>query len=182
MMSVYTEEDFALLQQAARFEESALSVIYDRYQGALYRYAYRLLGDEQLAEDCISETFCRFLKNLLSCSPPYENLRAYLYRIAHNWITDYYRRGQKERLVELKDEFPGHQDFVEEINDGLQIDQVRAAILSLTPDQQQVILLKYFEGWQNEEIAHFMGKRVGAVKALLHRSIATLKKKCPNQE
>jgi len=63
-MSVDTEEDQALLQAAANFEEAALAVIYDRYQDALYRYAYRLLGDEQLAEECVSDVFFRFLKNL----------------------------------------------------------------------------------------------------------------------
>jgi RNA polymerase sigma-70 factor (ECF subfamily) len=182
MMSVYTEEDFALLEQAARFDESALAVIYDRYHGALFKYAYRLLGDEQLTEECVSDTFFRFLKNLRNGGLPNENLRAYLYRIAHNWISDYYRSGHKDREQALDDDFPGRQDLVEEVNTRLQTDNVRAALLTLTPDQQQVILLKYFEGWQNEEIAQFMGKRVGAVKALLHRSIATLRKKCQNQE
>lgn len=181
-MSVYTEEDSALLQQAARFDESALAVIYDRYQGALFRYAYRLLGDEQLAEECTSETFFRFLKILRKGGLPNENLRAYLYRIAHNWITDYYRSGQQDREQKLDDELPGSQDVVETVNNRLQSDAVRAALLTLTTDQQQAILLKFLEGWQNEEIAQLMGKRVGAVKALLHRSIVTLRKKCAKQE
>ena len=171
-----TDKDLALLRKAANFDETALSEIYDRYQGALYKYAYRLLGDQQLAEDCIAETFYRFLKNLKKGGIPKENLRAYLYRIAHNWITDHYRRGQKTREMELDDNLAGKEDPVEEANKGLQNESVRAAILTLTPDQQQAVLLKYVEGWQNEEIAQIMGKRVGAVKALLHRSLATLRK------
>ena len=52
-MSVHTDEERSLLRKAIDFDESALAEIYDRYQSALYRYAYRLLGDQQLAEDCI---------------------------------------------------------------------------------------------------------------------------------
>lgn len=181
-MSVHTDEERSLLQNALSFDESAIAEIYDRYQAALYRYAYRLLGDQQLAEDCIADTFFRFLKNLRKGNAPTENLRAYLYRIAHNWITDFYRRTQKAPEQELSDHLAKNEDMDEKMSNREQNEIVRAAILSLTPDQQQVIILKYFEGWQNEEIARSMGKRVGAVKALLHRSLVTLKKKCDLQE
>ncbi len=70
----------------------ALAEIYDRYSPGLYAYAMRLLGDACLAEDCVSETFARFLKSLRAGQGPEAYLQAYLYRIAHNWITDHYRR------------------------------------------------------------------------------------------
>jgi len=179
---VHTDEERSLLQNAFSFDESALAEIYDRYQAALYRYAYRLLGDPQLAEDCLADTFFRFLKNLRKGNAPTENLRAYLYRIAHNWITDYYRRSQRALEQELSDNLTKNEDLDEKISTREQNKIVRSAILSLTPDQQQVVILKYFEGWQNEEIARSLGKRVGAVKALLHRSLVTLRKKCDLQE
>jgi RNA polymerase sigma-70 factor (ECF subfamily) len=181
-MSVDTEEDQALLQAAANFEEAALAVIYDQYQGALYRYAYRLLGDEQLAEECVSDVFFRFLKNLRKGGLPNENLRAYLYRIAHNWIADHYRHGRSAKEQELDDHLADDQDPAEDANTNMNREQVREALLTLTLEQQQAILLKYFEGWQTEEIAQFMGKRIGAVKALLHRSLVALRKKCARQE
>mgnify|MGYP000891245832 FL=1 len=181
-MSVHTDEERSLLRKAIDFDESALAEIYDRYQSALYRYAYRLLGDQQLAEDCIADTFFRFLKNLRKGNAPTENLRAYLYRIAHNWVTDYYRRAQKAPEQELTDHLAKNEDMDEVVSNRLESEVIRSTILTLTPDQQQVIILKYLEGWQNEEIARFMGKRVGAVKALLHRSLVTLKKKCVLQE
>ena len=181
-MSVHTDEERSLLQKALSFDESALAEIYDRYQAALYRYAYRLLGDQQLAEDCIADTFLRFLNNLRKGNAPTENLRAYLYRIAHNWITDFYRRTQKTPEQELSDHLAKNEDIDEKMSTREENEIVRAAILTLTPDQQQVIILKYFEGWQNEEIARSMGKRVGAVKALLHRSLVSLKKKYELQE
>lgn len=181
-MSVITEEEKGLLQKAASFDESALAEIYDRYQDPLYRYALRLLGNEQLAEDCLSDTFLRFLKALRQGNLPCENLRAYLYRIAHNWIADHYRMSiVTENIEDLKDP-DGQPKIEEQIITNLQRKRLRQALISLTPEQQQVIILKYFEGWQNEDIAHMIGKRVGAVKALAHRSIRMLRKKYQDEE
>ena len=104
-MSVITNNERSLLERAAAFDESALSEIYDCHQEALYRYAMRLLGDQQLAEDCLAETFFRFLKSLSKGNIPQENLRAYLFRISHNWITDHYRRNQKSNEQELDEHF-----------------------------------------------------------------------------
>jgi RNA polymerase sigma-70 factor (ECF subfamily) len=52
--------------------------------------------------------------------------------------------------------------------------QVRAALRQLTPDQQQVIALKFLEGLSNQEVADVTGKPVGAVKSLQHRALAAL--------
>ncbi len=54
--------------------------------------------------------------------------------------------------------------------------RVRAALLKLTEDQQQVVSLKFLEGWENEEIARALHKPVGAVKSLQHRALAQLQK------
>ena len=54
--------------------------------------------------------------------------------------------------------------------------QTRKAILQLTPDQQQVITLKYLQGMNNEEVAQALHKPVGAVKSLQHRALARLEK------
>ncbi|RPJ42394.1 MAG: sigma-70 family RNA polymerase sigma factor, partial [Chloroflexi bacterium] len=81
-----------LLSGARALDMETLAAIYDRYSSGLYAYAMRLLGDECLAEDCVAETFSRFLKGLRAGQGPDAYLQAYLYRIAHNWITDQYRR------------------------------------------------------------------------------------------
>ncbi|HJS30247.1 MAG TPA: sigma factor, partial [Anaerolineales bacterium] len=85
-----------LLEQARLLDEGALAEIYDRYSDELYRYSLRLLGDVHLSEDCVMDSFSRFLKALHRGGGPDTYLRAYLYRIAHNWITDHYRRGANQ--------------------------------------------------------------------------------------
>jgi len=164
-----------LLQAALRFDQKALAQIYDLYSPELYRYAARFLGDPCVAEDCIADTFSRFLKAIRDRRGPKNYLRAYLYRIAHNWVADYYRRAPD--VVELKDTQPRDENSPEQEADlRLRQAQTHKAILQLTSDQQQVITLKYLQGMNNEEVAQALRKPVGAVKSLQHRALARLEK------
>jgi RNA polymerase sigma-70 factor (ECF subfamily) len=166
--------DNELLDLACQFDHSALAQIYDTYSPGVYRYAMRRLSDQDLAEECVAETFSRFLQALKSRRGPKTFLQAYLYRIAHNWIIDQYRR-EPFQPFELKE---GHIDTNSdpEVDTGrnLQQEHIRMVLKKLTPDQQQVIALKYMEGWENEEIARSLKKPVGAVKSLQHRALASL--------
>ncbi len=166
-------EEQKLLQSASELNTKALAEIYDTFSPGIYRYAMRLLGDETIAEDCVSETFARFLKSLQERRGPRDNLQAFLYRIAHNWIVDHYRKDGK--TVELSDVLRSEADVPEvEAAKHIRQEQVREAIRQLTPDQQRVILLKYLEDWSNEEVARAMKKPIGAVKSIQHRALKSL--------
>lgn len=161
-----------LLRLASQRNPAALAEIYDTYRPGLYRYAMRLLGDDSLAEDCVAEAFARFLKSLQKRQGPRDHLQAYLYRIAHNWIVDFYQ--DHEETCDLSETLHGKETTEEDAAKQIQQKQVRKAIRGLTPDQQKVISLKYLENWNNEEIARVLHKPVGAVKSLQHRALASL--------
>lgn len=164
-----------LLQSASQLKTAALAEIYDIYSPGLYRYAMRLLGDASLAEDCVADSFERFLKSLQKQSGPHDHLQAYLYRIAHNWIVDFYRK--HEKTFELSDALQSELDIPEEAAaKHIRQKQIRRAIRNLTPDQQKVVSLKYLEEWCNEEIAQALHKPVGAVKSIQHRALKSLQK------
>lgn len=170
-----------LIRRARQYDRQALAQIYDLYSPGLYRYAMRLLGDSNLAEDCVSETFSRFLGALQRGKGPRDHLQAYLYRIAHNWITDQYRR--QPPTEELDENLPNPGEDPESTAARLMRQaRLREAILRLTPDQQQVIALKFLEGWENEEIANALGKPLGAVKSLQHRALECLKRFLLNED
>lgn len=166
-----------LLQQARAFDQEALAKIYDLYSDELYAYAYKHVGTAQVAEDLVAETFRRFLTSLERGGGPQDHLRAYLYRITHNLITDLYRREpppaqelDEDRLVE---DSPGPSSVLDEQQES---ERVRQALRLLTPEQRQVLTLKYLEGWSSNEIAQTMEKSLGAVKALQHRGVAALQR------
>ncbi len=166
-----------LLKKARQYDQNALADIYDLYSDALFAYAYKHVGKSQVAEDLVAETFSRFLKALERGGGPKDHLRAYLYRITHNLITDSYRREPPSPL-ELDEELvPGESadplSVVAEIQDA---DRVRNALRLITPEQRQVITLRFLEGWSGPEIAQAMGKSLGSIKALQHRGLAALQR------
>lgn len=166
-----------LMQRARRLEEEALVEIYDWLSPEIYRYAVRLLGNADLAEECVAETFSRWLNALTDGKGPREYLRAYLYRVAHNWISDLYRRSPtpsqplEAELLADPEENPS-----QAAQESLDREQVRAALARLTADQRQVIVLHYIEGWGHGEIARALDKKEGAVRALQHRALNALRR------
>ena len=167
-----SEQD--LLLRARQLDPCALAEIYDLYSPRLYRYAVRLLGDACTAEDCVAETFSRFLQAIRTHKGPSDYLQAYLYRTIHNIVVDHYRR--QPPVQTLNDDSPGFGNVEDSTDQNIRKLRVRAAIHALTSDQQQVVALKFLEGWENEEIAHILNKPVGAVKSLQHRALTNLKK------
>jgi RNA polymerase sigma-70 factor (ECF subfamily) len=168
--------DEALLRQARRFDQVALAEVYDRYNNGIYYYALRLLGDPSLAEDCAAETFSRLLRALRDGGGPTDNLKAYLYRSAHNWITDHYRRIPALPLDPDSNLVQPDADPCEQAERSIVQRRLRAALRLLTPEQQQVIALRFMEGWDLDEIAASLKKPVGAIKALQHRAVVALQK------
>ena len=166
-----------MLQRAQRYDVQALADIYDQYSPRLYRYALRLLGDEELAEECVAETFNRFLAALKYGMGPNKYLQAYLFRVAHNWVTDYYRsRPQPVSLSDENDMVDSGSELDVKLVEEHQKERVRNALTLLTSEQRQVVVLKYLEGWENQQIAAAVNKPVGAVKALQHRALNSLRR------
>jgi RNA polymerase sigma-70 factor, ECF subfamily len=176
--NIAVKKDTKLLQLARQYDQQALVEIYDLYSPALYRYAVRQLSNPDLAEECVAETFGRLLSALRNNGGPKTNLRAYLYRVAHNWITDQYRRQIPHQTVDDMDQQADPGSTTSKIVDEqLEREKVRRAIRRLTPDQRQVVTLKFLEGWSNAEIAKSINKPVGAVKSLQHRALQALRQR-----
>ncbi len=169
-----TEE--TLLSRAQQFEPQALAEIYDCYSPGIYRYALRLLRNADSAEECVAETFSRFLVTLRDRKGPKQHLQAYLYRIAHNWATDQYRRVPAILPLESSLQADSAPTPLQQILQRADEERVQHALFCLTPDQRQVVALKFLEDWSNEEVALALGKPVGAVKSLQHRAIAALQR------
>lgn len=174
-MSLPIERD--LLDKAREFNQNSLGIIYDTYSPGLFRYAMSLLGDSDMAEECVADTFSRFLNVLRLGHGPENHLQAYLYRIAHNWITDYYRR-RSPIMLELDEslQINDQQKPENQLNETIEKQQIQKALRVLTSDQRQVIILRYLEGWSNDEVALAILKPVGSVKALQHRALEKLRK------
>ena len=174
-MGVASEMDeAALLRRARGLDRAALAEIYDRLSPGLYRYAMRLLEDATLAEECVGEAFRRLLAALEAGGTLRPNLRAYLYRMVHNWAIDHYRRQPTSPGPSEPDMHRARAMNAEAVH-RMQGERVRIALRQLTPEQREVVVLRFLEGWTNQDIAVALGKAEEAVRALLHRALAALR-------
>jgi RNA polymerase sigma-70 factor (ECF subfamily) len=175
--------DRLLLEQARQYDVRALAEIYDRYAQPIYRYLYRYLGNATHAEDLTSEVFLRLLQVLNTPREPRDQLQGWLYRVARNLAMDWFRHQSRGVLVSLDEELAADCDLPLAALEKQQAQQqLRQAISQLTPDQQQVIILRFAEGLSIARIGQLMEKSEGAVKLLQHRAIKRLKGLLQRQE
>lgn len=171
-----------LSAKAVRIDKQALIRVYKDYSPGLYRYAYRLLGDQNLAEECVSETFSRFLQVIRRGSSPEGNLQAYLYRMAHNWVVDHYRKHSPHTTLD-SDTHPAPEGNPEnEVHTRQEMERLRLALLDLPEEQRMVIELRFMEEWSHNRTADFLGKTVEATRALQYRALVTLRRAMLGQE
>lgn len=176
--------DHTLLTQAKSFDQTALTAIYDNYHPPIYRYVFRQVSEVEVARDLTAAVFQRFLQAIQNGNGPDHQLKAWLYRTAHNIVIDHYRRQQYRQHLPLPENLLIADDNPEQMADhALSAEKVRAALQRLTPEQELVISLKFFEGLTNAEVAEILDKPIGAVKSLQHRALAALQRQLkPGEE
>ncbi len=177
-------DDAALAVRASRGESAAFGLLYDKHVAAIYRYVYYRVRDDAEAEDLTSDVFMRALKAM----PRYEPRQAFLawlYRIARNAVIDRARRGNRQVSYEDALEHPTPDQIVvpdEQVLAHSDNETLRGALAKLTPLQQEVIVLRFLEGYSTEEIAKIVGKREGTVRGIQFRAIGTLRQLIPSRE
>ncbi|MGE5673412.1 MAG: sigma-70 family RNA polymerase sigma factor [Mycobacterium leprae] len=166
------------LVEEAKRDPEAFGQLYDSYFGRVYSYVYRKTGDRQVAEDLTADTFMKALAHIKSYRYTGQPFVAWLYRIASNVVTDYYRSHRITATLDEGLQIPSLDTSPEEA--ALMVDDQQAvarAIATLSPDQQDVVLLRFSGDLKLKEIAGVVGKTEGAVKALMFRALNGLRGK-----
>ena len=176
-MREMSQDEIQLIQRAKRGDRTAFAEIYDRHQPAIYRYIFYQVSDAATAEDLTGEVFVRLVEKIDRFTYRGRPLLAWLYTIARNLVADYHRRAAKSEPLSLDEQLVADAvDPETAAEHSLTQDKLTAAIVHLTEDQRQVILLKFIEGLDNETVAQTLGKTVGSVKSLQHRALGALRR------
>jgi len=165
-----------LLKRAQGGNADAFAHLYRANVQAIYRYIYHRVNDVHLAEDMTGDVFTRALKSMTRYRDQGKPFIAWLYRIAHARVVDYYRMSDRRPMesdVEAEP-IPIHDDLDGDILRRQAAKALREAIASLTDEQQQVVILRFIEGQRIETVADIMGKNANAIKALQHRALRSL--------
>lgn len=166
-----------LVRRAKEQDEAAFATLYDLHYPRVYAYIYFRVSDQALAEDLAADVFVRALQAIGKFKYRGVPVAAWLLRIARNLVIDYFRRSGKRQTVELEDHHPDTSaNPVSEVENRLLREDLARVMEHLTDDQRDVIILKFFQGMSNSEVATVLGKPVGAVKSLQHRGLAALRR------
>jgi RNA polymerase sigma-70 factor (ECF subfamily) len=169
-----------LLLKAARGDESAFLLLYERHRTSVFRFACRMIGSAGLAEDVTQECFLSVLRRPEAFCPERASLRTYLCGIArHLAFRQLRKRGQDVALDDPPQETPGRPPSDDPLGVVLQEEEaeaVRRAVAALPPLQREVVVLFEYEQMSLAEIAVTCGIDVGTVKARLHRARQRLRR------
>jgi RNA polymerase sigma-70 factor (ECF subfamily) len=168
-------DEASLLTRARELDSRALAQIHDQYYPELYRFARYRTGDDTTAEDIVGEVFVRLLDALHAGRAPQTTLRGWLFGVASHLVADHFRGKPRESLP-LSDELAAGHSPAAEAEDRLRQSEVRTALQRLTPEQQNVLALRFGDGFSVEQTAETLGKSVTAVKALQFRAVEALRR------
>ncbi len=172
------EEEERLLIERAQKDPSAFAELYQRYVDRVYNYIYQRTGNHHDAEDLTARTFLKALVHLEHYQFKGIPFSAWLYRIAHNAVANWYRDRHRHPMVSL-DTLATYSRGEERPEDVTQAQEERRALLEairqLPAERQQLLILKFSEGLTNAQIGQIMGRSEGAVKSLYHRTLLALR-------
>jgi RNA polymerase sigma factor (sigma-70 family) len=165
VQQVHGRRSASMNAQLAR-EETIRS--YQSHAGVLLAYVHRLTRDEALAQDALQETFLRFFLALMQ-GEQIEHERAWLHRVAHNYVCETLRSAPVRTAVPLED--AGDKQGVSSSESA---DWIEAARELLAPREWQCVELRA-AGFDYTEIATELAIRPGTVGSLLHRATEKLR-------
>ena len=168
--------DDALIRRAKDLDPGALAELYDRHFDGIYRYLYTRVRHQADAEDLTAQVFLKMVDSIRTYQPRGVAFSSWLYRIAHNLLVDRYRRAGREAL-ELRDHVRDprpHADPAALIQTSDERRRLLEAIQRLTPEQQQVVNMRFIDNLEVDEIAQLLRRRRGAIHAMQHRALASL--------
>ncbi len=170
-------EDRRALDGLRELDQQVIGAVYDQYFSEVYRYVLYRIGDATLAEDIASDVFVRLLEAAQNKRSPETNIKGWLIATASHVVADNLRKKYRRPEEELSDTMPDlSPSIAAEIDQREQNRSVQSAYAQLSPDQQNVLALRFGQGYSLEETAIHMNKNVNAVKALQFRALANLQR------
>lgn len=167
----------ALVAACQNGDLEAFGGLYDLFVNSIYRYVYYRV-DKSEVEDVVENVFVKTWENIDKYKPAESPFSSWLFRIAHNLVVDHYRFYRKH--ISLRERLPQHlnqsddnpMDWAhQKMNQG----HLRDALRDLKEPYQQVLVLKYLNGFNTQEIAEVMQRNEGNIRILQYRALRALR-------
>jgi RNA polymerase sigma-70 factor, ECF subfamily len=180
-MKIPDEKQGVLLKRAVRGDEQAFLALYQKHQPALYRYALRMTGSPWAAEEIVQEVFLLLIREPQKYEAARGELGAFLFGVARNRVMKYLERTPRELSLDAMNtggspwrepQDPLTPMMIAEKRE--RIEQVREAVLELSAEFREVVVLCELEEMSYQEAARACACPVGTIRSRLHRGRALL--------
>ncbi len=166
----------------AKHDVAAFEYLYDKYFLQIFKYVLLRVKDRDIANEIVSDVFYKAMKKLYQFKWRSVPFSSWLYRIAVNEISNYYRKEKKQtrivnELIIEEDQFTPPEDMDETFS----FDFVHKYIHQLPQRDQDIIIFRYFEKKSFEEISEIIGKNEGYIRVILHRALKKLEQLLPKE-
>ena len=171
------QDEQSLVHRAQQGDREAFAQLYENHFDKIYRYVALRIGNKTEAEDMTQQVFLNALRSISSFKWKGVPISAWLFRIAHNLVVDYLRKGKKRATILLDESLVSSDSNLQMAAEyKLDVEQLISATKRLTAAQREVISLRFAGELSVAQVAKVMGKSQGAVKALQHSAIVALRK------
>jgi RNA polymerase sigma-70 factor (ECF subfamily) len=173
-----------LVERAQGGDREALEELYLIHFDRIYSYLHVSVGNRHDAEDLTTQTFLKMLESIGKFRWQSAPFSAWLFRIAHNLAMDHFRASKRWQPEENPPEPDPDEHTSAEHGafESIGRKSMLELIEDLSPEQQQVLTLKFVFNFANAEAATILGKTEGAIKSLQHRALASLQKQLEKRE
>lgn len=183
-VSAGTDEDAGvirpLVDRAKGGDADAFGALYDRFQPEIFRYLVVRVRDQDVAEDLAQQVFLKAWQAI----PRYEHrgapFRAWLYRMAHNQMVDFFRTRRPSTDLEGID-LPEDSEAEDLVLAGEMTAALHAALDRLSEDHRQVLVLRFLMEKSAREIGEIMGRKEVTVRGLQMRALQALRREIESQ-
>src|SRR5437870_2441301 len=178
-----SQEMRALVARAQDGDREALEELYLLHFDRIYGYLHMSVGNRHDAEDLTTQTFLKMLESIGRFKWRSAPFSAWLFRIAHNLAMDHFRARKRWQPEEEVPEPPGSEEPSAEMlaMHSIGRQSMLELIETLSPEQQQVLTLKFVFNFANADVAKVLDKTEGAIKSLQHRALVSLQKQIPQE-
>ena len=182
-MADYEEhEDHELIRQISLLDKDALEALYSRYVSRVYSLAMFMLRQEALAEEATQEVFLNIWLKASSFNADRGQPRSWIMSVAHHKIVDLIRSRRRTLTMsdpadyETLDLLPANQvSTEEEVERNLERERILKAMTVLPEAQREVIMLAYFEGYSQSEMAEKLDQPLGTIKTRVRLAMQKLR-------
>lgn len=176
-VAMLMDDEATLVDAAVEGDSVAFAALYDRHLARVYRHCYYRTSNRADAEDLTQQTFLQAWQAIGRYRRGASPFIAWLLTISQNLAMSHYRKAREIATSDLQLVVTEEAaDPTAALSTALMRDEVRAAILRLRPERQQVILLRFIEGFSVAEVAAVLGKTENNTRVIQHRALADLRR------